>query len=130
MARSIEKKWTDRNGHWAAKGDTLLERVCVEPPVVLDRAAGAPLTTQLAGQLREAVLDGRIGAGDRLPSTRALALSLGVSRTVVTDAYAQLYAGGWVRGRHRSGTFVAPGAAAPRADLPPARGPPAPPPRA
>ena len=94
-----------------------MERVCVEPPVVLDRAAGAPLTTQLAGQLREAVLDGRIGAGDRLPSTRALALSLGVSRTVVTDAYAQLYAEGWLRGRHGSGTFVAAGAAAPRPDL-------------
>ena len=84
-----------------------MERVCVEPPVLLDRAGGAPLTAQLSGQLREAVLDGRIGAGDRLPSTRALALSLGVSRTVVTDAYAQLYAEGWLQGRHGSGTFVA-----------------------
>ena len=87
-----------------------MERVCVEPPVLLDRAGGAPLTAQLSGQLREAVLDGRIGAGDRLPSTRALALSLGVSRTVVTDAYAQLYAEGWLQGRHGSGTFVAAGA--------------------
>ncbi len=88
-----------------------MERVCVEPPVLLDRAGAVPLTTQLAGQLRQAVLEGRIGAGDRLPSTRALALSLGVSRTVVTDAYAQLYAEGWLQGRHGSGTFVAAGAA-------------------
>jgi GntR family transcriptional regulator/MocR family aminotransferase len=88
-----------------------LERICVEPPVLLDRAGGVPLTAQLSGQLRQAVLDGRIGAGDRLPSTRALALSLGVSRTVVTDAYAQLYAEGWLQGRHGSGTFVAAGAA-------------------
>jgi GntR family transcriptional regulator / MocR family aminotransferase len=89
-----------------------LERVSVEPPVLLDRAGGVSLTAQLSGQLRDAVLDGRIGAGDRLPSTRALAVSLGVSRTVVTDAYAQLYAEGWLQGRHGSGTFVAAGAAA------------------
>ncbi len=88
-----------------------MERVCVEPPVLLDRGQAAPLTGQLAGQLREAVRGGRIGAGDRLPSTRALAIALGVSRTVVTDAYAQLYAEGWLRGRHGSGTFVADGAA-------------------
>ncbi len=88
-----------------------MERVCVEPPVLLDRADGEPLTAQLSGQLREAVRRGRIGAGDRLPSTRALAASLGVSRTVVTDAYAQLYAEGWIEGRHGSGTFVAAGAA-------------------
>ena len=88
-----------------------MERVCVEPPVLLDRGQAAPLTAQLSGQLREAVRGGRIGAGDRLPSTRALAIALGVSRTVVTDAYAQLYAEGWLQGRHGSGTYVADGAA-------------------
>lgn len=88
-----------------------MERVCVEPPVLLDRGQAVSLTAQLAGQLREAVRGGRIGAGDRLPSTRALAIALGVSRTVVTDAYAQLYAEGWLHGRHGSGTFVADGAA-------------------
>ncbi len=90
---------------------TTLDRVCVEPPIVLDRGNAAPLTVQLSGQLREAVLEGRIGKGDRLPSTRALAVALSVSRTVVTDAYAQLYAEGWLQGRHGSGTFVAAGAA-------------------
>jgi GntR family transcriptional regulator / MocR family aminotransferase len=88
-----------------------LERACVEPPVLLDRGGPVPLTAQISGQLREAMRDGRIGAGDRLPSTRALALALGVSRTVVTDAYAQLYAEGWLQGRHGSGTYVAAGAA-------------------
>ena len=86
-----------------------MERACVEPPVVLDRSALVPLTAQLYGQLREAVRDGRVDAGDRLPSTRALAQTLGVSRTVVTDAYAQLYAEGWLEGRHGSGTYVADG---------------------
>jgi len=88
-----------------------LERACVEPPLLLDHGAPAPLTAQLSGQLRDAMRDGQIGAGDRLPSTRALALALGVSRTVVTDAYAQLYAEGWLQGRHGSGTYVAAGAA-------------------
>jgi GntR family transcriptional regulator / MocR family aminotransferase len=87
-----------------------LERACVEPPVLLDRGALVPLTAQLSGQLREAVRDGRIDAGERLPSTRALAQALGVSRTVVTEAYAQLYAEGWLEGRHGSGTYVAEGA--------------------
>jgi GntR family transcriptional regulator / MocR family aminotransferase len=90
---------------------TTLERICVEPPIMLDRDNAAPLTVQLSCQLREAVLEGRIGKGDRLPSTRALAVALSVSRTVVTDAYAQLYAEGWLQGRHGSGTFVAAGAA-------------------
>ncbi|MBC6468828.1 PLP-dependent aminotransferase family protein [Actinomadura alba] len=51
--------------------------------------------------------DGRLRAGERLSSSRALAGELGVSRTVVTAAYEQLYAEGWLDGRHGSGTFVA-----------------------
>ena len=56
--------------------------------------------------------DGQLAAGERLPSTRALAATLGVSRTVVTGAYAQLFAEGWIEGRHGSGTYVADGASA------------------
>jgi len=83
----------------------------VEPPLVLDRGAGQPLTVQITGQLRAAVAGGRLRAGERLPSTRALAASLGVSRTVVTNAYLQLFAEGWLEARHGSGTYVAAGAA-------------------
>ena len=36
-----------------------------------------------------------------------LAATLGVSRTVVTNAYARLFAEGWLEGRHGSGTYVA-----------------------
>ena len=36
-----------------------------------------------------------------------------MSRTVVTTAYTQLFAEGWLEGRHGSGTYVAPGAATP-----------------
>src|SRR5262250_1248354 len=78
--------------------------------LVADRADPGPLTSQLAGQLRDAMADGRLATGERLPSTRMLADLLGVSRTVVTGAYAQLFAEGWVEGRHGSGTYVADGA--------------------
>ncbi len=88
-------------------------RLPVELAVAADRHEPLPLTGQIAAQLREALADGRLAAGERLPSTRALAASLGVSRTVVTAAYTQLFAEGWLEGRHGSGTYVAPGAAGP-----------------
>jgi GntR family transcriptional regulator/MocR family aminotransferase len=86
-----------------------LSRHAIELPVSADRAAPIPLSGQISGQLRTAIASGRLRAGERLPASRALAASLGVSRTVVTAAYAQLYAEGWLDGRHGSGTFVADG---------------------
>jgi len=82
----------------------------VDLPLAADRAGPAPMTVQIVGQLRTAMTDGRLMAGERLPSTRALATTLRVSRTVVTGAYAQLFAEGWIEGRHGSGTYVADGA--------------------
>ena len=76
-------------------------------PVVIDRTAPAPLAVQISAQLRAAVTGGVLHAGDRLPSSRDLAASLGLSRTVVTNAYARLFAEGWLEGRHGSGTYVA-----------------------
>ena len=92
---------------------TTFSRAAVELPVTADREDGAPLTTQIAAQLREALADGRLAPGERLPSSRALAATLGVSRTVVTAAYTQLFAEGWLEGRHGSGTYVAAGAGSP-----------------
>jgi len=85
----------------------------VELALAADRHAELPLTEQIAAQLRDVLTGGRLAAGERLPSTRALAAALGVSRTVVTAAYTQLFAEGWLEGRHGSGTYVAPGAVAP-----------------
>ena len=76
-------------------------------PVVVDRDAASPLAAQISEQVRVAVTAGLLGSGERLPSTRDLAAVLGVSRTVVTTAYAQLFAEGWLEGRHGSGTYVA-----------------------
>ena len=91
-----------------------MARSTLELSLVTDRTDPGPLTSQIAGQLRDALADGRLATGERLPSTRTLADLLGVSRTVVTGAYAQLYAEGWVEGRHGSGTYVADGASGPR----------------
>ena len=76
-------------------------------PLVVDRAAGTPLAVQISAQLQSSVTGGVLRAGDRLPSSRDLAATLGVSRTVVTNAYARLFAEGWLEGRHGSGTYVA-----------------------
>lgn len=75
-------------------------------PVALDRDSGVPLAVQLADALRAAAAGGHLRGGDRLPSTRALADRLGVSRTVTSAAYEQLHAEGWIAGRHGSGTYV------------------------
>ncbi|MCE7007823.1 PLP-dependent aminotransferase family protein [Kibdelosporangium philippinense] len=76
------------------------------PPVTLDRESETPLAVQLADALRSAAADGRLRSGDRLPSTRALATRLNVSRTVTSAAYEQLHAEGWIAGKHGSGTYI------------------------
>ncbi|MBO0816260.1 MAG: winged helix-turn-helix transcriptional regulator, partial [Actinobacteria bacterium] len=77
-----------------------MARHTLELSLVTNRDDPGPLTSQITGQLRDALADGRLATGERLPSTRMLADLLGVSRTVVTGAYAQLFAEGWVEGRH------------------------------
>jgi GntR family transcriptional regulator / MocR family aminotransferase len=76
------------------------------PPLALDRNADRPLAVQLADALRAVTAGGSLRAGDRLPSTRELAATLGVSRTVTAAAYDQLLAEGWAVGRRGAGTFV------------------------
>ncbi len=75
-------------------------------PLRLDRDADESLQWQLIAQLRAAIGDGRLGPGARLPATRALAAILGVSRNVVVAAYDELFAEGYITGRHGSGTYV------------------------
>ncbi|MEU4468198.1 PLP-dependent aminotransferase family protein [Streptomyces sp. NPDC024017] len=88
-------------------------------------AASAPARTRgrsLQAALREAVRSGRLAPGTRLPSSRDLAADLGVSRGLVTEAYEQLTAEGYLRSGRGAGTWVgaAVRAAQPRAhDLAP-----------
>jgi len=58
-------------------------------------------------QIRSAIIDGRLAAGVRLPTTRELALQLGVSRNTVLAAYEHLASEGYLQSRQRAGTFVA-----------------------
>jgi GntR family transcriptional regulator / MocR family aminotransferase len=80
--------------------------------IELRRGAGRPLRAQLEDGLREAVRSGRLMAGAPLPSSRALARDLGVSRRLVVEAFAQLVAEGYLSTRKGAGTFVAETAAA------------------
>ncbi|MBD0744945.1 PLP-dependent aminotransferase family protein [Streptomyces sp. CBMA152] len=73
----------------------------------LELAATGPRRAALAQALREAVQDGRLGAGVRLPPYRSLAADLGLARNTVADAYAELVAEGWLTARQGSGTRVA-----------------------
>lgn len=70
---------------------------------------GEPLFRQIYLGLRRAILSGTLRAGDQLPSTRALAEQLHVSRTIVLLAYDQLLAEGFVSGHRGSGTYVSAG---------------------
>ncbi|MFJ5265381.1 PLP-dependent aminotransferase family protein [Streptomyces sp. NPDC088387] len=72
-------------------------------------AAGAPARARgrsLQAALREAVRSGRLAPGTRLPSSRDLAADLGVSRGLITEAYEQLTAEGYLRSGRGAGTWV------------------------
>ncbi|HYJ68692.1 MAG TPA: PLP-dependent aminotransferase family protein [Nocardioidaceae bacterium] len=68
--------------------------------------AGGPLSRQIYDQIRDAIMAGRLRPGERLPSTRALADALGVSRNTVSAAFDHLTGEGFLAGRAGSGTFV------------------------
>jgi GntR family transcriptional regulator/MocR family aminotransferase len=89
----------------------LLETNGKAPPatlslVRLDAQAGATLQEQLVEQLRRLILERALRPGQRLPSTRALAGQLGVSRNTVLAVFEQLLGEGYVEGTQGSGTYV------------------------
>lgn len=65
------------------------------------------MRAQIEASLRDAIRSGRLAPSTRLPSTRELCMQLGVSRGVVSEAYTQLAAEGYLRTRHGAGTTVA-----------------------
>src|SRR5688572_25319784 len=73
----------------------------------VNRSLSAPLYWQLYTNLRTAILAGRLKKGTKLPSTRALASELNVSRNTVLNAYEQLLAEGYLDSIEATGTFVA-----------------------
>ncbi|EHP38117.1 GntR family transcriptional regulator [Cupriavidus basilensis OR16] len=76
-------------------------------PIRLPAPGSRHLLRGLHGQLKGAILDGRLRPGLRLPATRALAQACGVSRNTVVAAYDLLLSEGYVVARERGGTYVA-----------------------
>lgn len=103
---------TRRTGRaaWTAAWELLLPVASVPP-----RRRGRALREQL----REAVRSGRLAAGTRLPSSRELAADLGVSRGLVTAAYEQLTAEGYLASARGAGTWVGGAAGAARSGAAP-----------
>ncbi|UXU76417.1 MULTISPECIES: MocR-like pyridoxine biosynthesis transcription factor PdxR [unclassified Paracoccus (in: a-proteobacteria)] len=81
-------------------------RIPIEMFFQRGNAAGT-LQARLAAAIVQAILETRAPAGSRLPSSRALALALGISRMTVTLVYQELVSQGYLEPRPRSGIVVA-----------------------
>ena len=90
----------------------------------LNKRPGVPLYEDLYRCIRTDILSGRLCPGEKLPSKRALAANLEVSKITVEGAYNQLLAEGYIRSREKVGYFVEameqPAAPAPEVPPPPA----------
>ena len=75
--------------------------------LALDRSAARSLQDQIVDYFRAAVLEGRLKAGTRVPSSRALAADHGVARITAVQAYERLVSEGYLAARAGSGLFVA-----------------------
>jgi GntR family transcriptional regulator len=75
------------------------------PPAAL-RASALPLFAQVRESLRERILAGALGPGDKLPSEGQLEAEFGVSRITVRQALADLHAGGLIEKVNGKGSFV------------------------
>jgi GntR family transcriptional regulator/MocR family aminotransferase len=76
-------------------------------PIRIEPSCGQTLQDQIYFCIRRSIVDGLISADSRLPSTRALAADLGVSRTTVLLAFEQLKAEGYIVPRPGSGIYIA-----------------------
>lgn len=74
--------------------------------VTIDPASSVPPFEQLRAGLVDAVTTGRLAAGERLPTVRALAEDLGIAPGTAARAYRELEAAGIIETRGRNGTFV------------------------
>jgi len=78
------------------------------PVFQVQKRAPNSLYQQIYEGYRKAIVDGALRTGQRVPSTRVLALELGISRMPVLNAYSQLLAEGYFESRIGSGTVVSP----------------------
>jgi len=78
----------------------------IAPVIQVQERGSMSLYRQVYEGYRKAIVDGSLRTGQRVPSTRVLALELGISRMPVLNAYAQLSAEGYFESRVGSGTVV------------------------
>jgi GntR family transcriptional regulator len=82
----------------------------------IEKGAAAPVSRQIAEQIRAQCLSGALKEGDCLPSVRQLARELAVNVNTVLRVYERLAADGWIVMRHGEGTFVLPPSLRPKTD--------------
>jgi 2-aminoadipate transaminase len=75
-------------------------------PLQIQTESHVPLYIQIRDQLRAMVHSGELRPGDRIPASRELAQSLGVHRTTIANAYAELESEGLIEGHVGRGTFI------------------------
>src|SRR6202521_5316851 len=76
------------------------------PMIAVNRKAPRALHRQIYDAYRAAIVNGSLRAGQRIPSTRVLAVEIRVSRFPVLNAYAQLLAEGYLESHVGAGTVV------------------------
>ncbi len=74
--------------------------------ITLDRHGAASLQEQLYDRIREAILNGRLKPGSRLPASRVLASELGVSRNTILGGFERLHSEGYIEGHMGAATQV------------------------
>lgn len=95
-----------------AAGNSGQKMIAVES-FLLDPLQEGTLQHRIRQMVAEGILSGRLRPGERMPSSRKLAVHLGVSRLTVTLAYAELVADDYLHAEGRSGYFVSPTAPQP-----------------
>src|SRR3984885_7725593 len=95
-------------GYGAFFGETMKKKPhgAAVPLIAVQRKGDKPLHRQIYDAFRAMILERRLQPGQQIPSTRALADELGISRIPVLGAYAQLLAEGYIESRSGAGTFV------------------------
>jgi GntR family transcriptional regulator/MocR family aminotransferase len=85
-----------------------MPKLIPQKQVRIDRRSAVTIHQQVYDRIRTAIAEGRLAPGGRLPSTRSLAVQLGVARGTIDAAYARLAGEGYIAGRGQSGTIVSP----------------------
>ena len=74
--------------------------------VTIDRSSSVPLSRQIYDFWRLGILNGRFAGGERVPSTREVAMALDLARGTIAQAYEQLVSEGYFQATRGSGTYV------------------------